>query len=149
MNKDLYETASQSVLRLTLRTQMIGWSGFNACSLISTRFLAHVGRFTVAELPLAERTSWSPSPATWLASQFSPSLVLSLRKYPCASWESARASSARRFASIRERVKLTRFWHLVPHLLTTLIWFPLKTWLLDMIFNSIFPAFACLETPYV
>jgi len=24
MNKDLYETASQSVLRLTLRTQMIG-----------------------------------------------------------------------------------------------------------------------------
>lgn len=38
-------------------------------------------------------------------------------------------------------VKLTRFWHLVPHLLTTLIWFPLKTWLLDLIFNSIFSAF--------
>lgn len=110
-----------------------------------------MGPVTIAELPLAERTSRSPSPAMWLVSHFSPSLVsvCGVAKYPCASWESARAPSARRFASIRERVELTRFWHLVPHLLTTLIWFPLKTWLLYMIFNSIFSAFACLETPYV
>lgn len=157
MNKELYETASQSVLR-PYTSDSDDWLEWIQCMFVDKyKIPSPRGSSYHCGAAIGWEDFAKPLPSHVIGFTLLSLSCLRLRsgEIPLrelgvgASWESARAPSARRFASIRERVELTRFWHLVPHLLTTLIWFPLKTWLLYMIFNSIFSAFACLETPYV